>query len=106
MTIFMYFQWLTGRSTAGSARFASAVSQRTWVVRGSLSNRQMLKGRPTTPTEYQKSCKIRAQVALGGRLSGRSGRETPAPLNGRIWPQLRIAISEQPAVFGADFQLP
>jgi hypothetical protein len=65
---------------AGSARFASAVSQRTWVVRGSLSNRQMLKGSPTGPTEYQKSCKIRAKVALLGRIrAAQAGRRRPLP---------------------------
>jgi hypothetical protein len=31
MTIFMSFQWLKGKIRAGSARFASAVSQGTWV---------------------------------------------------------------------------
>src|SRR5947209_19214742 len=109
MTIFMSFQLLMGRIRAGSARFASAVSQRTWVVRGSLSNRQVLIGCPTRPTECQKSCKIRAKVApcsVWAHHRGRSGREAPAPVTGTIWPQLRIAISEQPAVFSAAFELP
>ena len=44
---------------AGSARFASAVSERTWVVRGSLSNPQMLKGRPTGSAEYTWSSQFR-----------------------------------------------
>ena len=64
---------------AGSARFAAAVSQRTWVVRGSLSNRQMLKGCPTGPTECQKSCKIRVEVALRGRIRAAQA-ETGRPL--------------------------
>src|SRR6476469_2800111 len=69
MTIFMYFQWLTGRVRAGFARFASALSQRTWVVRGSLSNRQVLKERRTSPTEHHKSCKIHAKVVLDPRIT-------------------------------------
>src|SRR5258707_10291629 len=67
MTIFMSFQWLTGKITAGSARFASAVWKRTWVVRGFLSNRQMLKTYSTVLTDDQKSCKIRPAVALSKR---------------------------------------
>src|ERR1700680_1393101 len=63
MTIFMSFQWLTGKIKAGSARLASAVSPRTWVVRRSLSNRQMLKGRIAVMRPCQKSCKLRLIVA-------------------------------------------
>jgi hypothetical protein len=57
MTIFMSFQWLRGKIKAGSARLASAVSIRTWVVRGPLSNRQMLKGGPPTTLPGQKIVK-------------------------------------------------
>src|ERR1700693_4874807 len=63
MTIFMSFQWLTGKIKAGSARFASAVSPRTWVQRSPLSNRQMLMGALMTPTYYLRSCEIRPRVA-------------------------------------------
>src|ERR1700677_904805 len=64
MTIFMLFQWLTGKIKAGSARFASAVSIRTWVQRRPLSNRQMLKGHGRIKRQCQKSCKMRPLVAV------------------------------------------
>src|SRR5579863_6878027 len=67
MTIFMSFQWLTGKMKAGSARLASAVSTRTWVVRRSLSNRQMLKVCSSVLQSYPKSGKIRSKVALSIR---------------------------------------
>src|SRR5258708_34459978 len=69
MTIFMSFQWLTGKIKAGSARLASAVSPRTWVVRGPLSNRQMLKGGRQVAKSYPKSCEIRPIVALSKGVS-------------------------------------
>jgi hypothetical protein len=69
MTIFMSFQWLTGKIKAGSARFASAVSQRTWVVGRSLSNRQMLKGTGKVATQCLKSCKILSIVVLSKRVA-------------------------------------
>src|ERR1700730_3438781 len=64
MTIFMSFQWLTGKIKAGSARLASAVSSRTWVVRGPLSNRQMLIAAVRATVAGQKRCKMRPIVAL------------------------------------------
>jgi hypothetical protein len=63
MTIFMSFQWLMGKIKTGSAGLASAVSIRTWVVRGSLSNRQMLKVHPEAPCSYLSGCKILSGVA-------------------------------------------
>src|SRR6185437_11226241 len=64
MTIFMLFQWLREKIKAGSARFASAVSQRTWVQRRSLSNRLMLKGSWQVLNYDPKSCKIQPMIAL------------------------------------------
>src|SRR3979490_511280 len=74
MTIFMSFQWLTGKIKAGSARLASAVSERTWVVRGPLSNRQMLKVGLGDPVLRPISCKIRPMVAILKRVWTRNTR--------------------------------
>src|SRR5438270_31036 len=65
MTIFMSFQWLRGKMKACSARFASAVSFRTWVQRRPLSNRQVLMGPFFARIPYLISCKLLARVALG-----------------------------------------
>jgi hypothetical protein len=43
MTIFMYFQLLTGNFGGDFARFAASLSGRTWVLGPLLSNGQMVR---------------------------------------------------------------
>jgi hypothetical protein len=70
----MSFQWLTGKIKAGSAGLASAVSIRTWVHRRPLSNRQLLKARPSALRSYLKSCEMRSKVALPERVCCKNTR--------------------------------
>src|SRR6185437_758002 len=74
MTIFMLFQWLTGKIKAASARFASALSTRTWVQQRSLSNRLMLM-RCCEGVDFRpKSCKIHALLAQPPAVTPRKSR--------------------------------
>jgi hypothetical protein len=89
MTIFMSFQWLMGKIKTGSAGLASAVSTRTWVVRRSLSNRQMVEVHLEAPCYYLFSCKIPSKVAHSISVSSINTRYWKYFLNRTAGPRRR-----------------
>src|SRR3954447_21905552 len=59
MTIFMSFQWLTGKIKARFAGFAPAFAIRTWVQRRPLSNGQVVRRSGEMPASSAENIKIR-----------------------------------------------
>src|SRR5437763_10436839 len=105
MTIFMSFQGFTEKITAGSARFAPAVSIRTWVRSPPLSNRQMLKVGGSADRLYHIGCKIRIPgcVRKGLAPSRRGDPATFRRAQARL--QCRFGGGEQPSILRIQFQL-
>src|SRR6202158_3352863 len=56
--------------------------------------------------KLRNTCGFAASGTCREQTRRRSGRKTPPAFCLRIWPQLRIAIAQQPAVPGAKFELP
>src|SRR5436305_325232 len=98
MTIFMSFQGFTEKITAGSARFAPAVSTRTWVRSPPLSNRQMLKVGERAGRLYHTGCKIRIHgcVRKGGRAHAEAARR-PFAARRRGFNVVSAEVSSRPS---------
>src|SRR4051794_40941185 len=78
-----------------------AGSQRTWVVRRPLSNRQILKVGSGAATLCLRICEIQPRVCvveLAGHMRD--------PLRRRAWFQCRFSRGEQPSVLRIKFKLP